>query len=240
MHPDTTNHSDDDVSITTNKMNQNKEWHSQPILTSDQTDNTVKEAERREVKMNIHNTHLRSKSADYLQHVSTAMSSLNTRSATIHVDKIHSIHNMDYEKRELTALNNHFEKYLSKIKTLADMNIKLRRKILLINQTYMDHSNDVGQTDNQSRNSLETQYINLRRQLNNELGKLVIVVIRLQRADYDTKYYKNKVQLFSETDRNQILEQQLNANLYELNLLKQQYEKQDQELQVKEFSLKLI
>jgi hypothetical protein len=87
---------------------------------------------------------------------------------------------------------------------------------------------------------LEIQCNDVRRQLNNELQKLISSQIRLQRADHDKKFYKNKLKLFSTSEQSHSIKHQLDANLYELNCLKEQYEKQNKDLQVKRFSILFI
>jgi hypothetical protein len=162
---------------------------------------------------------VRSKSTDYSQTGSSIMSSIKTRASSIYTDQIRRI--QEEEERGLNTLNICFADYLNKIKNLGDININLRRQI-----------EEEKQIDNKTSNSFEIEYNYLRQQLMNESQILISCQIRLQRANYDKKYYKNKVKLFSATDQIQIMKQQFDANLYELNLLKEQYEKQEKSLQV--------
>ncbi|CAF0805978.1 unnamed protein product [Rotaria sordida] len=207
-------------------------------------ENIIKEEPRRRTTIYLSDIHV--KNVDYFQPASTMISSSNTHETEIHVDKFHQTEDNDNEKIELTTLNNHFENYLNKIKILANININLRHEIVNILQTYMGHMKEEKQNDNNNNsNSSEIEFNNLRRQLNNELQKLISIQTRLQRADYDTKYYKNKVKLFSKSNQYEIIQQQLNVNLYELNLLKEQFEKQQESLlsykrQYNEYMLKLI
>ncbi|CAF3796294.1 unnamed protein product [Rotaria sordida] len=195
-------------------------------------ENIIKEEPRRRTTIYLSDIHV--KNVDYFQPASTMISSSNTHETEIHVDKFHQTEDNDNEKIELTTLNNHFENYLNKIKILANININLRHEIVNILQTYMGHMKEEKQNDNNNNsNSSEIEFNNLRRQLNNELQKLISIQTRLQRADYDTKYYKNKVKLFSKSNQYEIIQQQLNVNLYELNLLKEQFEKQQESLLVK-------
>jgi hypothetical protein len=168
---------------------------------------------------------IRAKSADYPRTASPMVSSSKTRSSTLYVNGLFRI---EEEERGLNTLNNRFAIYLNKIKTLGDININLRRQIDDIYQKYMGYSSEI-------------EFNNLRRQLNDELGKSLSLQICLQHADYDKKYYKNKLKIFSTADQDQIIKQQFDASLYELNLLKEQYQKKEQNLQViKDFQFYLF
>jgi hypothetical protein len=175
----------------------------------------------------------RSKSADYPRRASSMVSSSKTRLTTISVDEVRRT--SEDERHRLTILNNRFADYLDRIKTLADRNINLRRQIDAIYQKYTGYNDEKESNYTKNHRSSEIEFDNLRRQLNNELRQLISTQIRFQRADYDKKIYKNKFKFFSTSDQNQLMQQQLNSNLYELDLLKQQYDKRNQELQVNIF-----
>jgi hypothetical protein len=182
---------------------------------------------------------VRAKSADYSQTGSSMMSSMKTRTSSIYTDQIRRI--QEEEERGLNTLNNRFADYLNQIKSLGDININLRHQIDDIYKKYTENIEEENQIDDKTSHSFEIEYNNLHRQLINELQKLISFQIRFQRADYDKKYYKTKVKLFSSTDQIQIMKQQLDANLYELNLLKERYQKQEKNLQViKNFYFYLI
>ncbi|CAF4175052.1 unnamed protein product, partial [Rotaria magnacalcarata] len=112
--------------------------------------------------------------------------------------------------------------YLNKVKSLANINIDLRQKIVNVLQ---------GNVEEEKSNSLEIKFNHLRQELNDELQRLISINVRLQRADYDKKYYYHKIRSFSNSNQRQIMTQQLDSSLYELNLLKEQYTKQQENLQ---------
>ncbi|UJR37209.1 hypothetical protein I4U23_029918 [Adineta vaga] len=128
------------------------------------------------------------------------------------------------EQQGMNILNNRFANYLDKIKNLADININLRTEIENIHETYM--KNDSNHLVSQ------TEFTDLRRQLNNQLRQYVVTQIRLQRADYDRRFYRNKLQIFSSTEKFQSLQQKLESDTYELSFLKEQYEKQQMDFQL--------
>jgi hypothetical protein len=169
---------------------------------------------------------IRTKSADFPRTVLPMEFSFKSRSSTILIDELHR---MEKEEQELNTLNNRFATYLNKIINLGDMNVKLRRQIDDIHQTYKENGKENAPI---GRNLLETEFNNIRRQLNTELQKLIFVRTQFQRADYDKKYYKNQLKFFSTSDQLATVQQQFDANLYELNLLKEQHAKQIEELQV--------
>ncbi|CAF3620939.1 unnamed protein product [Rotaria socialis] len=126
------------------------------------------------------------------------------------------------DKVGLAKLNNNFENYLTKVKILANINIDLRQEIVNVLQS---------NAEEEKSNSLEIKFNHLRQELNDELKRLVSIYVRLQRADYDKKYYYHKIRSFSNSDQLQIVTQQLDSSVYELNLLKQQYVQQEENLQ---------
>ena len=167
---------------------------------------------------------IRSKSVDFR----SMESSFKTRSSAVHIDELHRI---EKEEQELNQLNHRFATYLNKISHLGEMNIHLRRQIDEFRREYLENK----------ENSPAKQLKTIQREMNIEVGQLTHVQTRLQRATYDKKYYRNQWQLFSTTDQQSTMQQQLNANLYELSLLKQQYNRQMADLQVSEdFSLDWI
>ncbi|CAF0993442.1 unnamed protein product [Adineta ricciae] len=125
------------------------------------------------------------------------------------------------EQEGLNVLNNRFASYLEKIKELADLNIILRTQIDNFHQTYKP-----------TQLSFQTELQKLRRQLNQELRQYLASQLRLERAEYDRKYYRNKLQLFSSTQQLQTLQQKLEADQFELGFLKEHYEKQQQDIQL--------
>lgn len=136
----------------------------------------------------------------------------------------------DHDKFNLALLNNHFENHLNKIKNLADLNINLRQQIAHVAQTYMVYSKD--ENNENSSYVLGIKSNNIRQQLNKESRQLIAINTRLQRANYDKKYYKDQVNLFSYSNQYQLLKQQFDSTTEELNLLKEQYKKQEEYLQV--------
>lgn len=159
---------------------------------------------------------IRSKSVDH-----TRTRSSLTRSSAIYIDEIRRIE--EEEQYGLNILNNRFANYLNKIKILADKNITLHHQIDETHRKYMEDNEE------EQRNLSEIQFNNLRQELNKEFKSLLLYQTRFQRADYDKKYYKNKLKYFSTTNQSQ---QQLDNYIYELNLLKEQYKKQEENLQV--------
>jgi hypothetical protein len=169
---------------------------------------------------------VRTKSADFPRTALPMEFSFKTRSSTIFIDELHR---MEKEEQELNTLNNRFATYLKKIINLGDINIKLRRQIDDIHQNFMGH---VKENEPIDHHLLEKEFNNIRRQLNIELRNLISFQTQFNRADYDKKYYKSQLKLFSTSDQLAIIQQQFDANLYVLNSLKEQYGKQIEELQV--------
>lgn len=130
------------------------------------------------------------------------------------------------EQHGLQDLNDRFAFHLESIKHLADNNVGLRAQIDGVYQRYME--------DDPSPHSPPSKWMTVRRQLNAELRQLATLQIRLQRADHDRKYYADKLRLFSSAEQAQLLQQKLNADVYELQFVKEQYEKQRISLQVKQ------
>jgi len=195
----------------------------------EQVSMTTKEQHKRTTIYHQIASTIHAKSADYPRTASPLISSFETRSSKIYIDEIRQ---REEEERGLNLLNNRFANYLNQIKILGDKNINLRHQIDEIYQKYTEHIEEENQSDNKKPNSSEIELNNLRKQINEEVRAQTLIQIRLQRADYDKKYYKNKLKFFSTTHQIQILQQQLDANLYELNFFKEQYQKQEQNLQV--------
>jgi hypothetical protein len=170
---------------------------------------------------------IRAKSVDYPRIASPRISSFKTRSSMIYIDELRR--KEAEEERGLNLLNNRFANYLEQIKTLGERNIQLRRQIDDIHQKYTKH---IEEEKPKNSNASEIECNHLRQQLNNESQKLISSKIRLQRADHDQKYYQNQFKFFSTTEQIHIIKQQFDASLYELNQLKEQYRKQEQNLQV--------
>ncbi|CAF2908764.1 unnamed protein product [Rotaria sp. Silwood2] len=230
MHQETTKTSDENISMSINNLNQNTKFDNQLFISNRHIENIIKEEQQ--TRTTIYHSDIHAKNADHFQPASTMISSSSIHTTKMPVDELYQTEDDD-KKIELTTLNNHFENYLNQIKILANKNINLRHEIVNILQTYMGHMEEEKENNNKNSSSLEIEFNNLRRQLNNELRKLISTQTRLQHADYDKKYYKNKVKIFSNSDQYQIIQQQFNAYLYELNLLKEQYEKEEQNLLVK-------
>jgi hypothetical protein len=234
MHKKTTTTTPhEDISMINNILNQSTKSDGSSSFSNIKIRNIIKEEQQTRTTIYPKKPNgIRAKSADYPRRTPPVVSSSSskTRSTMIYEDELYRIKNED-EKRGLTKLNNRFANYLNKIKNLADINIKLRHEIDDIHKEYMKYNEG---------EKLEIQCNDVRRQLNNELQKLISSQIRLQRADHDKKFYKNKLKLFSTSEQSHSIKQQLDANLYELNCLKEQYEKQNKDLQVKRFSILFI
>ena len=171
-------------------------------------------------RMSRSETTTRSKSADFLRRIPPMDSSFTARFSTIHIDELCRT---EKDERELNQLNHRFASYLNKIIHLGERNIHLRRQIDDIQQKSMDNNESTQRRD----------LINIQREMNKEFGKSIPFQTRLQRATYDKKYYRQQLQLSSTTEQLSNLQQQLSAHLYELNLLKEQHEKQVADLQVR-------
>lgn len=139
---------------------------------------------------------------------------------------IDELYRIDKEEQELNRLNHRFATYLNTIIHLGEINIHLRQQIDEIRGNYLENTG----------NPFAKQRKIIQRDMNIELDKLTHVQTRFQRATHDKQYYRNQLQLFSTTDHQSAMQQQLNANLYELNLLKNQHKHQLADLQVSEDS----
>jgi hypothetical protein len=171
----------------------------------------------------------------------------STSSSKIYIDELHTAQ-QEGEKHELNTLNARFGNYLDKIKHLANINANLRRQVDDAYRKYMGHTEDQ-QIDGNDQTKIikryqhpsESQLNSLRKQINDEVRVHTLIHIRLQRADYDIKFYQNNIKLLLKHDQNQsdqvrIVRQQLEANIHELEQLKHQYERREQDLQVREMS----
>ncbi|CAF4116094.1 unnamed protein product, partial [Rotaria magnacalcarata] len=195
MDEETAKNSQNDFSVGINNFNRNTELDSSPNKSIGYSD-------------------IPEKSIDFARSTSKMTATTTMRLSTIHED--------EDDKVGLAKLNNDFENYLNKVKSLANINIDLRQKIVNVLQ---------GNVEEEKSNSLEIKFNNLRQELNDELQRLISINVRLQRADYDKKYYYHKIRAFSNSNQLQIMTQQLDSSLYELNLLKEQYTKQQENLQ---------
>ncbi|CAF1164782.1 unnamed protein product [Rotaria sordida] len=185
-------------------------------------------------------------------------STIGTRSSTIHIDELHETQ-QECEKHELNILNKRFENYLNKIKHLVNINTNLRRQVDDAYRKYMGQCEEQEieiKTNNQKKiikkyqHPYEIPLNNLRKQINNEVRAQTLVQIRLQRADYDIKFYQNNIKLLTlheqkQSEQFRTIRQQLEINLKELEQLKRQYENREQDLQMyknqyKEYINKLI
>ncbi|CAF1521789.1 unnamed protein product [Adineta ricciae] len=147
----------------------------------------------------------------------TTVRTFDRRSTTKRLSAI----DIEDEQEGLNILNNRFASYLEKIRELADLNVILRTQIDNFRQTYKP-----------TQLSFQSELQKLRRQLNQELRQYLTSQLRLERAEYDRKFYRNKLQLFSSTEKLQILQQKLETDQFELDFLKEHYEKQQQDLQL--------
>lgn len=138
------------------------------------------------------------------------------------------------EKHELNLLNNRFGNYLEKIKHLATINAHLRRQV---DDAYRKC---VGHTDDKTPHPSQLQLNYLRDQITEEVRAQTTIQIRLQRAEYDMKFYQNNIKLFSTVDQQQSqqiqqMRQQLQFSVEEFEQLKEQYSHRERDLQVKYF-----
>ena len=164
----------------------------------------------------------------------------STRSSTVFIDELR-LTQEEGEKRELNTLNNRFINYLNKIKHLANINANLRRQVDEAYRKYIGHTDEQQieiNNEKKYQHPSEIQLNNLRKQINNEVRVQTLLQIRLQRADYDIKFYQNNIKLLSKYDYKQseqvcTMKQQLEINLHELEQLKRQYEQREQDLQVR-------
>lgn len=169
--------------------------------------------------------------------------SLDTRtSSKVYIDELHTAEE-EGEKRELNILNSRFGNYLDKIKHLATINTNLRRQVDDAYRKYMGHTDEqIIECNNKTsikkyQHPLEIQLNNLRKQINDEVRAQTLIQIRLQRADYDIKFYQKNIKLLTTHEQKQseqirTMKQQLEANVLELDQLKRQYERRGQDLQV--------
>ncbi|CAF1480801.1 unnamed protein product [Rotaria sp. Silwood1] len=171
-------------------------------------------------------------------------STVDNHSNTIYIDKLHETQ-QECEKQELNLLNKRFGNYLDKIKHLANINANLRRQVDNAYRKYMGQyeeqdieiKNDNKIIIKKYQHPYEIQLNNLRKNINNEVHAQTLVQIRLQRADYDIKFYLNNIKLLTLHEQKQAeqirkIRQQLEINLQELEQLKQQCENREQDLQM--------
>lgn len=152
------------------------------------------------------------------------------------------------EKHELNTLNDRFGSYLEKIKSLAQINASLRRQVDDAYRKYIGHTD--GLTEQIYQHPSERQLSQLRQQINEEVRAQTLIQIRLQRADYDVKFYRTHLQLLSAHDQQQseqirTMRQQLDVNLRALKQLQDEYHRREQDLkethsQYAEYMNKLI
>lgn len=172
---------------------------------------------------------------------------VGTRSSTMYIDELHTTQ-QEGEKRELNTLNHRFGNYLDKIKTLVTVNTNLRRQVDNAYRKYIGHTEEEPSTDiNQKNNKdlikkyqhpCEIKLNHLRQQINEEVRGQTLLQIRLQRADFDIKFYQNNIKLLTSHDQKQseqirMMQQQLESNVQELEHLQRQYQRQDQDLNVR-------
>lgn len=168
----------------------------------------------------------------------------DTRSSVVYIDEIRSAEE-EGEKQELNILNSRFGNYLDKIKQLATVNTNLRRQVDDAYRKYMGHIDGQLIENNNNNNKTkiyqhpsEIKLNNLRKQINDEVRAQTLIQIRLQRADYDIKFYQKNIKILAsheqkQTEQIRIMRQQLEVNILELDQLKRQYDRRGQDLQVK-------
>ena len=132
-------------------------------------------------------------------------------------------------------MNDRFGSYLEKIKSLAHINASLRRQVDDAYRKYIGHTD--GLTEQIYQHPSERQLSQLRQQINEEVRAQTLIQIRLQRADYDVKFYRTNLHHLSTHDRQQseqirTMRQQLDVNLHELEQLREEYQRREQDLQV--------
>ncbi|CAF1158308.1 unnamed protein product [Didymodactylos carnosus] len=118
-----------------------------------------------------------------------------------------------------------------------------------------DNSYDIGQNDSKENRSRiypldqekkgkkqkkyyhprDQQLLSLRDEINDEVRQQTLTQIRLQRANYDTEFYRNEIKFLinydsTQNDKLKQMKQQLEQNTYELDQLKTQYEKRENDL----------
>jgi hypothetical protein len=165
------------------------------------------------------------------------------RSSRIYIDQLRTKEYED-ERRELTTLNDRFDTYIERIKSLVNINGNLRRQV---NQAYRkciadmnEQSIDTNISNNVrvDQHPLETPLNQLRQHINDNVQMQTLIDIRLQRADYDINFYRLQLTQLNDHERKQnerirTMQQQLQSNLHELEQLKQQHHRYEDELQVK-------
>ncbi|UJR09001.1 hypothetical protein I4U23_013251 [Adineta vaga] len=161
------------------------------------------------------------------------------RSSTIYIDEIHTTQK-EGEKRELDTLNDRFGNYLDKIKQLANINTNLRQQVDQAYRKYIGHTEEEQECNRKNsvkkyQHPCEIQLNRLRKQINEEVRAQTVLQIRIQRADFDSKFYQNNIKLLTTHDQKQSeqirqMRQQLDVNIQELEHLKRQYERQEKDL----------
>ena len=153
-----------------------------------------------------------------------------SRLSTNFIDELRS-NEHDNEKRQLNTLNERFENYLNKIKNLATLNEKLRRQV---DAAYREY---IGRGEANAVHPSESQLNALRQQINEHVRAQNLIQIRLQRAEYDTKFYQTNVKLLLAHDQkhNELvptLKKKCDATRLELAEIKQKFEEREKDLQV--------
>ena len=172
----------------------------------------------------------RAKSADGRSRSTTA-----NRSSTLYLDQLCKTQK-EGEKTELNALNNRFGNYLEKIKYLANVNANLRRQVDDAYRKYIGHTD--AESTKTSQHPSEAQLNQLRQQINAEVRAQTLIQVRLQRADYDIKFYTDNLKLLAahdkkQSDQTRLMRHHLEGNIHELEQLRRQYESREQDLQVR-------
>ncbi|CAF1007482.1 unnamed protein product [Rotaria magnacalcarata] len=168
---------------------------------------------------------------------------IGTHSSTVYIEELRKTQ-QECEKYELNTLNTRFENYLEKIKYLASANANLRRQVDDAYRKYMGfdeeqqiETNGKNQTIKKYQHPHDVQLNNLRKQINNEARAQTLVQIRLQRADYDTKFYQTNIKLLGiheqqQTEQLRTMRQQAQGTLQELKQIQEQYQNREHDLQM--------
>ena len=157
------------------------------------------------------------------------------RSSTLYLDQLCKTQK-EGEKHELNALNNRFGNYLEKIKYLANVNANLRRQVDEAYRKYIGHTD--AESAKTSQHPSEAQLNQLRQQINAEVRAQTLIQVRLQRANYDIKFYQDNLKLLAahdkkQSDQTRLMRHHLEGNIHELEQLRRQYESREQDLQVR-------
>ncbi|CAF3376048.1 unnamed protein product [Rotaria socialis] len=169
---------------------------------------------------------------------------IGTHASTIYIEELRKTQ-QECEKSELNTLNTRFGNYLEKIKCLASANADLRRQVDDAYKKYMGLDEEQQQIETNGKNQTikkyqhphEIQLNNLRKQINNEARAQTLIQIRLQRADYDMKFYQTNIKLLGvheqqQTEQLRTMRQQVEGTSQELKQIQGQYQNREHDLQM--------